>query len=32
MFKSLKMHLEAFNTLYDMQEVVENACIEIDKW
>lgn len=32
MFKSsLEMHLEAFNTLYNMQEVVENASIEIDK-
>ena len=32
MFKhSLEMHLEAFNTLYNMQEVVEHASIEIDK-
>ena len=29
--KSLEDHLEAFNTLYDMETVIENTCIEIDK-
>ena len=29
--KSLEDHLEAFNTLYDMEAVIENTCIEIDK-